>query len=193
MPTPELRASLAKEQLASIDALGPLPSGRVRASAAAAVTLIERATRVDWLPMTALVEVLDATLAVLGPTDGAAHWRRSTLRSLEIPLVKPFLAGVLSVFNPSPATAMPMYPKLFSLLYRNVGAVAVDVIEPGLLTITHSELPSAVLASTAWVSSMAASYEATLQFLRAKVPRVSFTVDTATARCTFTLRWTPDR
>ena len=181
------------EQLATIDALGPLPSGRVRASAAAAVALIERSTRVDWLPMTALVEVLDATLAVLGPADAAAHWRRSTLRALEIPLVKPFLAGVLSVFNPSPATAMPMYPKLFSLLYRNVGAIAVDVIEPGLLTITHTALPSIVLASSAWANSMAASYDATLQFLRAQSPRVSFTVDAATARCSFMLRWTPDR
>ena len=193
MPTPELRASLAKEQLASIDALGPLPSGRVRESAAAAVALVERSTRVDWLPMTVLVEVLDATLTALGPVDAAAHWRRSTLRSLEIPLVKPFLAGVLSVFNPSPATTMPMYPKLFSLLYRNVGAVAVDVVEPGLMTITHTELPSVVLASPAWSSSMAASYEATLQFLRAKAARVSFTVDVPRARCPFTLRWTPDR
>jgi hypothetical protein len=193
MSTPELRASLAKEQLASIDALGPLPSGRVRESAAAAVAIIERATRVDWLPMTTLVEVLDATLAALGPADAAAHWRRSTLRSLEIPLVKPFLAGVLSVFNPSPATAMPLYPKLFSLLYRNVGAVAVDVVEPGLLTITHTGLPSIVLASSAWASSMAASYDATLQFLRAKTPRVSFTIEAAKARCPFTLRWIPDR
>jgi len=193
MATPELRASLAKEQLACIDALGPLPSGRVREGAAAAVALIERATRVDWLPMTALVAVLDATLAVLGPAEAAAHWRRSTLRSLEIPLVKPFLDGVLSVFNPSPATTMPMYPKLFSLLYRNVGAVTVDVIEPGLLIITHSQLPSSVTASSAWASSMAASYDATLQFLRAKAPRVSFTVDAAKGRCPFTLRWTPDR
>src|ERR1700761_3292628 len=124
MPTPELRASLAKEQLASIDALGAQPSGRVREAAAAAVRVIEQSTRVDWLPMTVLVEVLDATLATLGPHDAAAHWRRSTMRSLEIPLVKPFLNGVLMVFNPSPAVALPLCPKLFSLLYRNVGTVA---------------------------------------------------------------------
>ncbi|HEX4459223.1 MAG TPA: hypothetical protein VIA18_14695, partial [Polyangia bacterium] len=178
---------------ASIDKLGVMPSGRVRESAAAAVTLIERSTRVDWLPMTALVEVLDATLAVLGPDDAAVHWRRSTLRSLEIPLVKPFLDGVLSLFNPSPALAMPLYPKLFSLLYRNVGGVAVEVVEPGLLIIEHSELPSLVLTSPAWASSMAASYDATLHFLRAKSPRVSFTIDAAKGSCPFTLRYTPDR
>jgi hypothetical protein len=193
MATPEVRSSLAKEQLASIDALGPLPSGRVRASAAAAIGLIERSTRVDWLPMTALVQLIDATLTVLGPTNAAAHWRRSTLRALEIPLIKPFLAGVLSVFNPSPATAMPLYPKLYSLLYRHAGALKVEVVEPGLLTITHTEVPSIMLASPAWIASIAASYEATLEFLRAKAPLVGFTVDDSTARCTFTLRWTANR
>jgi len=191
MPTPELRSSLVKEQLSSISSLGPVPSGRVRAAAKSAVSIIERSTRVDWLPITVLLDLLGATLAVIGPAEAAAHWRRSTLRSMEIPLVRPFVAGVLSVFNPSPATVMPLLPKLWSLLYRNVGSVGVEVIEPGVLAIVHSELPSVMLASSAWSASMAASYEATLQFLKAEAPQVGFAVDAATARCTFTLRWAP--
>ncbi len=191
MPTPELRSSLVKEQLASINSLGPVPSGRVRAAAESAVSIIERSTRVDWLPITVLLDLLDATLAVMGPKEAAAHWRRSTLRSMEIPLVRPFVAGALSMFNPSPAKVMPLLPKLFSLLYRNVGSVGVEVIEPGVLDIVHSELPSVMLASSAWSASMAASYEATLQFLKAEVPQVGFTVHAGAARCTFTLRWAP--
>jgi hypothetical protein len=189
MPTPELRSSLVKEQLSSINGLGPGPSGRVRAAAESAVSIIERSTRVDWLPITVLLDLLDATLAVLGPSEAAAHWRRSTLRSMEIPLVRPFVAGVLSVFSPSPTTVMPFLPKLFSLLYRNIGGVGVEVIGPGTLAIVHSELPPAMLASSAWRPSMTAAYEATLQFLKVEAPQVGSAVDVAAARSTFILRW----
>jgi hypothetical protein len=191
MPSPELRSSLVKEQLASINSLGPVLSERVRAAAQSAVSIVERSTRVDWLPITVLLDLLDATLAVLGPAEAAAHWRRSTLRSMEIPLVRPFVAGAVSVFSPSPATVMPLWPKLFSLLYRHVGTVVVDPIEPGILAIVHGEVPSVMLASAAWSASMAASYEATLQFLKARAPQVSFVVNAVAARCTFTLRWAP--
>jgi hypothetical protein len=191
MPTPELRSSLVKEQLASISTLGAVPSKRVRAAAEAAVSIIERSTRVDWLPITVLLELLDATLHVMGPAEAAAHWRRSTIRSMEIPLVRPFVAGAISMFSPSPATVMPLLPKLFSLLYRNIGVVSVEILEPGRLAIVHSELPPVMLSSTAWSASFAASYEATLHFLKAEAPRVGFAVDTAAARCTFTLRWEP--
>jgi hypothetical protein len=191
MSTPELRSSLVKEQLASIGTLGSASSGRVRAAAPSAVSIIERSTRVDWLPITVLLELLEATLAVMGPAEAAAHWRRSTLRSFEIPLVRPFVAGVLSLFNPSPTTVMPLLPRLFSLLYRNIGNVAVEAIEPGILSIVHSELPSVVLASSAWIASMTASYEATLQFLKVEAPQVGFIVNAKAARCTFNLRWTP--
>jgi hypothetical protein len=161
----------------------------VRAGAASAVCIIESSTRVDWLPITVLLDLLDATLAVLGPAEAATHWRRSTLHSMEIPLVKPFVTGALSLFNPSPTTVMPLLPKLLSLLYRNIGGVAVEVLEPGALTIVHSDLPSVMLSSSAWSPSMSAAYEATLLFLRAAAPKVTCTVDATQARCTFHLRW----
>jgi hypothetical protein len=63
------------------------------------------------------------------------------------------------------------------------------VVEPGLLQIIHGEVPGSMLASTAWSASMAASYLASLDFLRAVDGRVETTLDTTAARCTFTLRW----
>jgi hypothetical protein len=188
MATPELRSSLVKEQLASIDALGPEPARRVREAAARAIIAIERSSRMEWLPIEALLDVLDATLTVLGPEAAEAHWHRSTLRSFEIPLVKPFVAGALSLFNPSPERVMPLLPKLLSLLYRDIGTTTVEVIEPGLVQVVHAELPSVMLGSRAWSASMAASYRATLDFLRAVDGRVETTMDAGAARCAFTLR-----
>jgi hypothetical protein len=191
MPNPELRSSLVKEQLASIDDLGPGPAGRVRAAVPRAIAAIERSTRMDWLPIGVLLDLLDATLAALGAEEAAVHWRVSTLRSFELPLVRPFVAGALSLFNPSPAQIFPLLPKLMSLLYRDIGSLRVEVVEPGLLRIIHGQLPQSMLASRAWSASMAASYLASLDFLRVVDGRVETTIDTVTAGCTFTLRWKP--
>jgi hypothetical protein len=86
---------------------------------------------------------------------------------------------------------MHLVPRLMSLLYRDTGSVVVENVEPGLQRIVHGEVPAVMLASAAWSASLAASYLATLDFLRARDGRVETTIDSAAARCTFTLRWRP--
>lgn len=177
-----------KEQLASVDELVGMA---VRAAVPRAVTAIERASRLEWLPIEVLLEVLDATLAALGPEEAAVHWRLSTLRSFDLPLIRPFVAGALELFNPSPAKVLLILPRLYGLLYRDTGSVAVENVEPGLMRIQHADVPAVMLASRGWSGSIGASYLATLDFLRARDARVDTTLELAAARVLFTLRWRP--
>jgi hypothetical protein len=188
MVPPELRASLVKEQLAAIDAL---PDGSKIRTAVPATTIarIDEASRVDWLPIEVLLDLLEAALTTLGIDQAMSHWRRSTLRSFETPLVKPFTAGVLSLFQPTPAQVMPMVPRLYQMLYRGTGNVSVENAEPNLIYVVHAEMPPVMVRSNAFGKSIAASYEASLAFLRVKEPRVAMAVAPTQARVTYSLRW----
>jgi hypothetical protein len=188
MAHPEMRASLVKEQLAAID--DHAEGARVRAAVApATLARIESATRVDWLPIETLLALLDATLATLGPEAAAAHWRRSTMRAFETPLVKPFTDGVVALFQPSPPRVFPLLPKLFQLIYRGIGRVLVENPAPDRLRVIHERVPAVMLASPAWSPSIAASYVASLDFLHVSAPAVDTEVDAAHQRVVFTLRW----
>jgi hypothetical protein len=186
---PEMRASLLREQLKSIDELRPEQAQKIRAAAPEAIRAIEGAARVDWLPFTVLVQLLEATLAALGPEEAPRHWRRSTTRAFKLPLVKPFVDGAMGLFHVSPAQILTLLPKMDRLLHRNGGGVAVEAVSDHESRIRHLQVGEPMLSSQAWRMSMCESYAATIEFLRAHEPRVESSVDRARAEVLFTLRW----
>ncbi|HEX4457245.1 MAG TPA: hypothetical protein VIA18_04705 [Polyangia bacterium] len=187
MSQPEMRSSLMKEALRAIDELGE-PGPAIRAVAGSeTIAVIERSSRVDWLPVELMLKVLEATRLTLGLDVAVAHWRRGTMRVFETPLVKPFASGAISLFHPSPSTALPLFPKLNKLLYRNTGTVAVVSVDDSTSQIVHDEVPLVMRACKAWAPSLGASYVATLDFLRASQPKLDVLVEGM--RVTFTLHW----
>src|SRR5262249_13250032 len=155
---PEMRASLLKEQLQAINELPSESATKIRAAAGDAVTRIERASRVDWLPIDALVKLLDATFATLGPDDAAKHWHKSTMRAFDLPLIKPFVDGALGLFRLSPAQILLLLPKIDKLMHRNGGAVTVETVSNSESRIRHHDLHEVMLASQAWRASISQSY-----------------------------------
>jgi len=190
MSHPQLRSSLVKEQLASVDELGGDSAAQIRKLVGDdVIAVIDRASRVDWLPMDTLLHLLDAELATLGMNEACAHWRRSTMRSFEIPLVKPFVSGVVSMLQPSPATVLPMLPKMWPLMYRHTGTVSVEILDDEHAAVVHREVPTQLMASKAWHASLGESYVASLIFLRAREPKVETKLDPPAHKVRFTLSW----
>jgi hypothetical protein len=132
--------------------------------------------------------LLDATLATLGTDEATRHWRRSTLRAFDLPLIKPFVDGAMGLFRVSPAQILPLLPKLDRLMHRNTRTV-VEIVSDREARIRHPDLPDEVLASPAWPLSVSTSYAVTLEFLRAIEPHVESSVDAARREAVFTLRW----
>lgn len=186
-PQPEMRSTLLKEALRAVDELGE-PAPAIRAvTGSDVVGAIERSSRVDWLPVDLMLHLLEATRLTIGLEQACGHWRRGTMRVFETPLVKPFAAGAISLFHPSPSTALPLLPKLNKLLYRNIGTVEVVPVDENTTRIVHDDVPQSMRATKAWAPSLGASYLATLDFLRVSDSRLDVAIEGA--RVTFTLRW----
>ena len=189
MSQPEMRSSLMKEVLRAVDELGE-PGPSIHAvTGSDIIAAIERSSRVDWLPVDLMLKLLEGTRLTLGLDAACAHWRRGTMRVFETPLVKPFASGAISLFHPSPSTALPLMPKLNRLLYRNIGTVAVVSVDAATSQIVHDDVPQAMRATKAWAPSLGASYLATLDFLRVSDAKLDIGIEGA--RVTFTLRWKP--
>lgn len=189
MSQPEMRSSLMKEALRAVDEL-PSAGPSIRAVAGSdVITAIEQSSRVDWLPVELMLKLLEATRLTLGLEAASGHWRRGTMRVFETPLVKPFASGAISLFHPSPSTALPLVPKLNKLLYRNTGTVAVVTPDQRTAQIVHDDVPQIMRATKSWAPSLGASYLATLDFLRVSGSKLDIGIEDA--RVTFTLRWTP--
>jgi hypothetical protein len=187
MSQPEMRSSLIKEALRAVDELAAAGPSIRAVTGSAAITAIEHSSRVDWVPVDLMLQLLEGTRLTLGLGPALSHWRRATMRVFETPLVKPFAAGAISLFHPSPSTALPLVPKLQKLLYRNTGSVAVVIVDDRTAQIIHDEVPQAMRATKSWAPSLGASYLATLDFLRVSDPKLELGIDGA--RVTFTLRW----
>jgi hypothetical protein len=192
VPRPELRSSLAKEQLKAIDELGSEQARKIREQIPRdSLAHIEASSRVDWLPLDVMVALIDTVWNVLGAEGAPRFWRRTTMRLFDTPLIKTVAQGVVSLFNPSPASALQVVPKLNKLLYRDTGEMLVETVSTSEVRIVYEGTPEMLLKSPGWRPSLTASYLATLDFLKAPNPDVSSVVEKD--RVIFTLKWRVSR
>jgi len=130
----EMRASQLKEDLVALGSLGHEAAARILAELPPAhLKVIERSTRVDWLPVevdVALVQVIHAEVG----DEGLRHWGREALRrSFESSALRPLITTVARVFGLSPAALLKAAPQAWRATFRGCGELSVEEASGGLV------------------------------------------------------------
>lgn len=189
--SPAMRAAQLKEDLDALaETLGADQARRILATVpAATMAAIQSATRVDWLPIRADLELVEAIDAGSG-RDGTRRWGRAALRrSMDRPLLKPLLDAAVRLFGLSPAGVFRMAPQGWKATFRGCGDVVVASSEPGRVRLELRGAPSA-LRHEAFLASIAGSFEAIFDLTKAPDGRVAVELRDASDPA-FVATWTP--
>ena len=161
-----MRAAQLKEDLAALAALGHVEASRVLAEVEpATLRLIERASRVDWLPIEVDLELVHAIYGVAGEEGLRAWGREAVLRSIETSIFKPLVDAVVRVFGLSPGPLLRAAPQAWKTTFRGCGEMSVTVAPEGGARIVLSNLPQ-VLVERPFLLSISGSLEAALVVAR---------------------------
>lgn len=122
----------------------PAVHSAVRERAAEAIGKVERASRVDWLPLSVQLEILAALEAEAGARGYDAFCAAHFSSMVEQPLVKSVFEGTLRVFGVSPGGLFKMFGKSWTMLSSGCGVVLVEGNpSPEGTTIRVQDLPIA--------------------------------------------------
>jgi hypothetical protein len=166
---PRVRANLIMTAMEAIDSLDPDEARRVR-ELLPRQTLreIESATRMDWLPFEFDIQILEATLHVLGPERFRELRHRTTINSAHSPFLSSVLAGALHLFGASPLAAFRLVPRVYTMITKDAGIVRAEDIDAKRLRLAYENVPAVMMASSAWRTTVALDTEAVFELVRAR-------------------------
>jgi hypothetical protein len=157
--TPQVRASYLKQVLESIDRLTDGASSRIRERLGPALTVVEGATKVDWLPHDVPLAYLAAVMAEGGQERLRAVYLSAMRAALRGTLLGPLFSAITGLFGRTPERILRSAPSGFASIWRNAGAITVESSAKGCVVLLHSGVPE-VLRVPAFLAATAASFEA---------------------------------
>ena len=185
-----VRAPLTK---AIVELLGSQPAGvrvAVRARAASAISHVEAASRLDWIPLAVQLEILAALHAEVGPAGYDAFCAAHFGSTVEQPLMRSVFDGALRVFGVSPASLYRMFPKSWAMMSAECGVVELEGdLSPKGTVLRVSELPVDERHIDLFVRGFRATFRGPLDVLRrpGDVELTSFNRASRTA--TYLAKW----
>lgn len=142
-------AAFGRERAAAI--AGALPAARLRR--------IEEAGRLEWLPVSLLVELCEATRAAVGDRD-LEGWGAAALQAvLRAPLARAFYEAAMALHRRDPAVMLSYLAKAWPLLYGGCGELVVRAAEDRRVRLTLAPVPEA-LRNTATVLPLVGAFAA---------------------------------
>jgi hypothetical protein len=166
---PQVRATLIKT---AIDAINKLPTDEARRILAqipqSTLREAEVRTRMEWVPLERNIEIVDATLAALGPERFREMRRRTTARVARSPIVSAVLSGALHLFGASPLALFRLMPRVYGLVSRDAGSVHVEEVGPSRLRLVYQGLPPVMTASPGWPDMITVANEAIFDLVHAR-------------------------
>lgn len=166
MQRPRILAGFVQGTLAALE---PASALRVRARLAPeTLAVLERSSRLAWLPIEIDVELTHAIYVELGA--GRAHelFRRNLSAALDSPILRSFAQGALRLFGASPERVFGWAPRAYAQIYRDSGAMRFRAEEPGLARLELSELPPAIASSRNYLDGVAGSIAAGFDLMGVK-------------------------
>lgn len=105
------------------------------------------------------VELTECFFAVAGRERAQAALRESVRRSFDKPLLRPMLAGARAILGGSVmASAVCWVPRVWNLIYRDAGEMAVRERGEGRLCLEVTDIPLAISASRNYLVGSAATF-----------------------------------
>ena len=193
MTPSSLRASIPKSSWAEIALLEPPRLTKIEKLVGEAfVAELSAASGVQWVPFEFEAKLADAVFEVLGPSATRALYRRKTVRSFEIPLIRPILQSSLRIFGATPASILKMVGRTWALVSRNSGSYdCVDESDQRRATSVVRDFPARLYRRReAWLETAMGGYEAF--FAPFKLGKGTVRVierDFTTGSASFVLEW----
>ena len=190
MQRPRILAGFVQGTLAGLD---PASALRVRARLAPeSLAVLERSSRLAWLPIEIDVELTNAIYIELGA--GRAHelFRRNLSAALDSPILRSLAQGALRLFGASPERVFAWAPKAYTQIYRDSGAMRFRSEGAGVARLELSELPPAIATSRNYLDGVAGSIAAGFDLMGVKGEVEIERFDPLGRRACFRLDWEDD-
>jgi len=187
-----IRASIPKSSWDEVALLDPVRQAHIRKLLGEPVAgELTAVSGVAWVAFEVEAKLADAVFEALGPADARAFYRRKTVRSFEIPLIRPLLQSALRLFGASPASMVKLVGRTWALVSRNCGTYScVDESSKRRCVSVVSDFPTRFYRRRqAWLESAIGGYEAFFAPFHLQ-GRVSVTeTDFAAGSARFVLEW----
>ncbi len=148
----KIRAGNAHDFFAFVDDFRPGSAEAVeRALPAAVRQRIFDVSRIAWIDAADDVQLIEAVVAHLGPTEAKHAWRTFTSQKLQkSPLVRTLVEGAVRVFGLDVGTMLRVFPRGYAQSYRDVATLEVERAE-GRATVSLREVAPVVIESDAYL------------------------------------------
>jgi hypothetical protein len=189
---PAVRAAFTRAALHEALAADPAVAAHLRAALpASTIAAVLDAGRNAWLPVAIDMDVTEAIAAALGPDRSAAFWRKSLVETLESPLLKPIVDGVVGLFGLAPESLLRWAPRAWLTIYRNCGTMT--VLERGIRSgrLGFDDITPALVRSGAFIEALRASFEAVFTLCRVYGEVRVESCDLAARQAVYAFSWTP--
>jgi hypothetical protein len=188
--SPRILATFVQSSLEEMDKLDAAVGERVRAGLEPAVLEeIEKASSISWLPVELDVALTECFFEVAGSERATRAFREALTRSIERPLLRPFVEGALALFGRDPAKLLRWVPKVWSLLYRDCGEMTCPLTSAGAARLELSGLPACIVGSSCYLTGTAATISAFFDFLEIEGRVAVEGPRPATGCAAFEIRW----
>jgi hypothetical protein len=118
-----VRASIPKSSWTELQRLPPAQREAVERSLGEQfIGELSQALTVAWVPFAVEARLADAIYEVLGAVETRAFYKRKTLASFDIPLLKPLLESTMRLFGATPVSFLKMLGRTWSTLSKNCGS-----------------------------------------------------------------------
>ena len=190
MQRPRILAGFVQGTLAGLD---PASALRVRARLAPeSLAVLERSSRLAWLPIEIDVELTHAIYVELGAGPAHELFRRNLAAALDSPILRSLAQGALRLFGASPERVFAWAPKAYTQIYRDSGTMRFQSEGAGVARLELSELPPAIATSRNYLDSVAGSIAAGFDLMGVKGEVEIERFDLLWRRACFRLDWEDD-
>lgn len=184
---PQVRARHLKSLIAAIDRMATASLVRSRI-APAVLAASEGATSIDWLPFELDLAITRAVYLAV-PTQADAFFRAHTNDSFSGPLLQGIVGAGVRLFGLHPGSWARWVPRGWSLVFRDAGEWSISEAKASECHLALLHLPPMAVEDQYWIRSVARSLDALCDLAKC-IGRVDVvTVDPASRRAEFLLRW----
>ena len=149
---------------------------------------IATAMPVEWLPIEADVELIDALANKLSPAALDSLVRDRQRLEMGSALFKTFVSTILRLLGGgSPATLVRHFPKGWSQVFSECGRVEIEEAEGvGHARLRIADLPAVCIASRAWIDAIPVGVQMLYELIKSTTGKVTLTRDGSSVLLDFT-------
>lgn len=185
-----MRANHIQQNVESLDLLGADVARAIKEDLGAdLLARIEKASRVEWLPLDVDVALTAAVARAKGEA-GVRAWSRAALNaSVEAPFLRPIVKAAISLFGLTPGSLLRHAPTGWKQVYLDCGTLRFESVADQHVRLHLDEAPLQMTESKPYLVGTAGAWEAAFDIARSQSGVVALDITSPTT-AVFDVRWT---